>query len=237
MSDACQSFVDNLNQLETDAQSLRDSLKDASSPEKQDLIKQINAANQQIMSARKALEACREKHPLPSGPSSLTSTFAGTGTISVASGSLPNPITHAASFTLAFEGSEVRMLTFDSLMITDPHQITVMMTNWQWGSFDPASGVMIVPVTFLFDLGLLLGQYTLEFDPPLMTTEQAPTVERYSPKGMRLNSQTGLVALVGAGYFFSDGNQGDPAQLVFSGTLNPIPMSQPRPRRRTSARR
>jgi hypothetical protein len=235
--DPCQPLADNLNQLEADVQSLRDSLKDASSPEKQDLLRQIRAADQQIISARSALEECRKTHPIPSGPPSLTSTFTGIGTINVASGQLPDPITQPVSFTLVFEGSEVRMLTFDPLMITDPHQITVTMTGSQLGSFDSNTGMMIVPVTFLFDLGLILGQYTLAFAPPLMTTgQQTPPVDmRYSPMGMRLNFQTGSVALAGAGYFTdSNGNQSDAAQLVFNGTLSPLPVSQPRPRRRTA---
>ena len=235
--DPCQALVDNLDQVETDAQSLRDLLKDASGPEKQDLLKQIKAADQQIISGRNALEECRKAHPTPSGPPPVTSTFAGTATIDIASGNslLQNIPQQSVTFMLVFEGPQVYMSAFDKLTFTkDSLNVTVTMSASQWGTFDPTTGLMIVPVTFLIDTAL--GQYGLAFNPPLMTTEQVtPPVERYSPMGMRLNSQTGSVALVGAALSTdSDGNPQDYVQLVFSGTLAPMPVPHPGPRRRTA---
>lgn len=235
--DPCQALADNLNQLETDAQSLRDLLQDASSPEKEDLLKQVKVADQQIIAASNALAECRKAHPTPSGPAAVTSTFTGTATIDIASGNslLQNIPQQSVTFTLVFDGSEVHMSAFDELSFTkDGINVTVTMTDWAWGTFDPTTGLMVVPVTFQMAV-TLFGQFLIAFKRPYMTTEQGPPVERYSPMGMRLNFQTGSVTLVGAALSTDgDGQPQDYMQIIFSGTLSPVPVQQPAPRRRTA---
>jgi len=235
--DPCQAFVDNLDQLEADAQSLRDSLNDASSPEKQALLTQIKAADEQIMSARNALEECRKAHPAPRVSPPLTSIFAGTIDILSAKPLLQELPIQNIGFSLVFDGPSVIMSAFNEVMFKTklgvPLTVSMSTAQWEWGTFDVITGLTIVPVTFEFDSDF--GSFWLAFNSPLMTTEQvAPPIAGYSPTGMRLNFQTGSITLVGVAQSTDSENRPqDYIQLVLSGTVFPVPVRHPGPQRRT----
>lgn len=158
----------------------------------------------------------------------VTATFSGEATVRTEYLFAPGPYSREFSYDATFSADRttVSLVPFPVIEIdTDSVAATITLTEGGEGSFDPATGVLRVPMTLHFEV---------KFDPEaapeatdveitLSTGEAASPSGALAVAGSPLNATTGEIAVVGASAFKGGFLDGTGCSIAFVGQFSPVP--------------
>ena len=202
---------------------LQSQLRDASPPQKPDIVKQITQQRKKIRAKQFQVDSCLATNNI----NTILVTFTGTSTLTTTYGAAQGPFTNSIVFTLLI-GPHRRALnvwTFPAISTTPfdtplgTNVTTVTKSDGGIGSFDPETGELGIGLSLFFDHSVDTPFYDEDSTLPLLLG----TGSVGSLQGSPLDRATGGIVLVGVGTFRGGILGGDKGTLVLSGTMSPSP--------------
>ncbi len=240
--EACKPLADEVDSLGHLIKSLQEERQNAAFLHKLVLWIRIQVANRKLKVKDRELEQCVADSSTEQAKDSFEVTFSGTVTIEIdhSNAALRRPRTLPITFALQFSADrrQVRLPRFPAIETAefDTPYGRNRTTGWRIGrkvegTYDPASGQMEVPISFLFDHSLDVP--FIEEDSEIsFTGENALTTgEARSPSGVfvrhgsPLDRATREISLVGASVFVGGDKVlgGCDCSLQIAGTLSQLP--------------
>ncbi len=165
----------------------------------------------------------------------ITSTYTGSITLYSSDSGFPGPKTVPGHFNLRFSDDlkSVEVIDFEPVVIDDidapigKARLTASLSGKSTGTFDPATGALIISAKFRFKLSVPLVPPALLAPSILalkLTTTQATMPAGGIEKGQPVAAGTGSFRLVAAGVFKGGKLDQVTCGVILDGSLTPAPI-------------